>query len=179
MRNSSNRVLTQADERVLMCGLNFAVSPTHIPVVELITATESAIHCNNIPEEEAELLQLRVSSTLSNAKVPPANLEEEERMALKSLSTDQNIIVLQLTKATVQWCLIFKIMIRKWRQFLVITLRMESCGGIQLAYSRPKPLECLKTLKREKVIDNMLYYRLYIPLRPVVSSNNTVTYNIA
>lgn len=52
-------------------GLNFAVTPKQVSIVDLITATESAIGKNNLNEAEAEQLRLKVSATLSSAKAPP------------------------------------------------------------------------------------------------------------
>ncbi|XP_073701105.1 uncharacterized protein [Garra rufa] len=54
VKNLSDRELTGPEMEVLAKGLNFAVTPDHIPVVDMITATESAIRNNNISEEEAE-----------------------------------------------------------------------------------------------------------------------------
>ncbi len=79
-------------------GLNFAVTPEQIPVVELITATESAIHDNKLLATEAEQLSLKITAALSNAKTPPSNLTVQERRALSSLHKDENITILPADK---------------------------------------------------------------------------------
>ena len=43
VKNLSDRQLTQTEKNILAKGLNFAVTPRQIPLVELITATERAI----------------------------------------------------------------------------------------------------------------------------------------
>lgn len=48
---------------VLAKGLNFAVAPDHIPVVEMIIVTESAIRNNKIPEDEAEQIRAQVANS--------------------------------------------------------------------------------------------------------------------
>ena len=72
-------------------GLNFAISPQRLPVVELITATKSAIRNNKISEAEAEQLSMKVTAALSSAKATPSNLTPWERKAVTSLRRDQNI----------------------------------------------------------------------------------------
>lgn len=67
-------------------GLNFAV--------ELITATESAIQNNKLPEAEDKQLRTKISMTLSSAKPPPPNLGKQEKQAVTSLSKDHNITIL-------------------------------------------------------------------------------------
>ena len=79
---------------MLAKGLNFAISPQQLPVVDLITATESAIRNNKISKAEAEQLLMKVKEALSSAKTPPSNLTPQERKAMTSLSSrDQNISI--------------------------------------------------------------------------------------
>ena len=90
--------LIQPEKEVLAKGLNFALVPEHIPVVDLITATESAIRNNKLADTEAEQLQMKVSATLANAKAPPFNLTTKERRTLASLRRDRNITILPAVK---------------------------------------------------------------------------------
>ena len=50
VKNLSDRELTHTEKEVLAKGLNFAITLQEVPIVELITATESAIRKNNLPE---------------------------------------------------------------------------------------------------------------------------------
>lgn len=63
MKNLSEGELTKPEMEVLAKGLNFAITPDHVSVADMITATESAIQNNNIPEDEAE--QLRAQGSMS------------------------------------------------------------------------------------------------------------------
>lgn len=98
VKNLSDRELTHPERGVLAKGLNFAMTPQQLPIVDLITATESAIRKNNLTETEAEQLRLKVSAALSSAKPPPSNLTTEERKAVTSLSKDPNITILPADK---------------------------------------------------------------------------------
>ena len=44
VKNYSDRNLSEAEVSVLAKGLNFAVTPTQIPVVDVVTTMETAIH---------------------------------------------------------------------------------------------------------------------------------------
>lgn len=54
VKNLSDRQLTQAEKNILAKRLNFAVALWQIPLMDLITATETAIRNNNIADVEAE-----------------------------------------------------------------------------------------------------------------------------
>jgi len=98
VKNLSSRPLTKPEMDVLSKGLNFAIAPQEVPIVELITATESAIRNNNLAETEAEQLRMKVTATLSSAKPPPSNLTPQEMKAITSLSQDQSITILPADK---------------------------------------------------------------------------------
>lgn len=67
---------TIEDFGILLEGLNLAITPQHLPIVDLITATESATSKNNLME------RLKVIMALSNAKAPHSNLTIQERKAV-------------------------------------------------------------------------------------------------
>uniref|UniRef100_A0A3P9B4B1 Metalloendopeptidase n=1 Tax=Maylandia zebra TaxID=106582 RepID=A0A3P9B4B1_9CICH len=98
VKNFSDRNLTETEKRVIAKGLNFAISPQQLPIVDLITATESAIRINKLSQTEAEQIRMKVSATLSSAKVLPSNLTIQEKKAIASLSKDHNITVLPADK---------------------------------------------------------------------------------
>lgn len=82
MKNLSEGELTKPEVEVLAKGLNFAITPDHISVADMITATESAIQNNNIPEDVAEQLRAQVSMSLliANTPPPPPNLTLKSRI---------------------------------------------------------------------------------------------------
>ena len=94
--NLSSRTLTNAEERVLRRGLNFAPTPRRIPYIDIIAAVEGVTrHLNT---EEASELRGSVCSLLKRARPPSSNMDKEERAALKTLRQDKNIVVLPADK---------------------------------------------------------------------------------
>jgi len=51
VKNLEDGDLTQPEKDVFSKALSFAISPQQLPVVDLITATESVIRTDNISEE--------------------------------------------------------------------------------------------------------------------------------
>ena len=56
--NKSDKILTDPELSVLQNGMNFAVSPSHIPVVEFITGIESVVKLIGTESDEAARLRL-------------------------------------------------------------------------------------------------------------------------
>ena len=81
---------------IIIKGLNFAVSPSKIPVNDFIVATESA--CGNLPNSEATVLRAEVIDVLRTTKLYKPNIIAEERQALKKLQQEKSIIVLPADK---------------------------------------------------------------------------------
>ena len=94
VKNFSNRVLNPTETRVLSKGLNFAVTSNKIPVVEIVTAVESA--CLNLHKSDAEDLRSRVNNILMKQGISrtQSNLSKEERLALQDLRKDKTIKIL-------------------------------------------------------------------------------------
>ncbi|XP_062849575.1 uncharacterized protein LOC134311850 [Trichomycterus rosablanca] len=197
VKNLSDRQLTQAEKDILAKGLNFAVTPKQVPLVELITATESAIRNNNISDLEAEQLRMKVSACLSNAKPPPSNISRDERYALTTLSKDNNIIILPADKGRCT------VLLNQIDYHEKVMLLLSDTNTYELLKQDPgssykkKVIDCLKVLEQNNAIDRALYYKLYpgeatpslyglpkihkqdVPLRPIVCMINSVTYNIS
>ncbi|XP_053335750.1 uncharacterized protein LOC128508432 [Clarias gariepinus] len=197
VKNLSDRELTGPEMEVLAKGLNYAVTPDHIPVVDMITATESAIRNNNISEEEAEQLRAQVSMFLLKAKSPPPNLSKQEKRALTSLSKDINIIILPADKGRCTVVLNADDYHSRVTTLLSDHNTYETLKRDPTSKYKKQVINCLQSLKKQGVIDRKIYYHLYpgdttpclyglpkihkdnYPLRPIVSSINSVTYNIA
>ena len=96
VKNCSSRLLNDTELSVLAKGLNFAVTPEKVPVVEVITKTEVA--CKNLPESDANELRSKVAGLLSRPKKIESNLDKSEKEALKSLSKDKDIEILPADK---------------------------------------------------------------------------------
>ncbi|XP_071344169.1 uncharacterized protein [Trachinotus anak] len=197
VKNLSDRELTHPEKEVLAKSLNFAMTPKELPIVDLITATESAIKKNNLIETEAEQLRLKVSAVLSKAKIPPSNLTFEERKAVTALGKDQNITILPADKGRCTVVLNTTDYQAKISALLSDSNTYETLKRDPTSGYKKKVIECLQQLQKEGVIDKTQYYRLYpqdsipclyglpkihkegAPLRPIASSINSVTYNIA
>ena len=97
-RNLSDRQLTQHELSALSKGMNYAVVPERKPVVELVTATETAIHEAGLNISQAEELRFKVGNTIKNTRLPPPNLSREERKALSGIRKDDSIVSLPADK---------------------------------------------------------------------------------
>ncbi|XP_023821902.1 uncharacterized protein LOC111949272, partial [Oryzias latipes] len=197
IKNISDRELTQTEKEVLSKGLNFSVTPNHIPVVDLITATETAIKRNNLTGNQAEELRLKISAALSSAKPPPSNLSSDERKALTALEKDHSINILPADKGRCTVILNAADYEAKVTNLLSDTTTYEALRRDPTSGNKKKVIDCLQRLERDQVIGKPLYYRLYpgnttpciyglpkihkegIPLRPIVSSIDSITYNMA
>ena len=71
-------------------GVNFAVSPQQLPVVDC-TATQSAIRNNDLAEDRRTRMTLMTA--INCAKAPPPNLTLHQMKAIISLSRDENITI--------------------------------------------------------------------------------------
>ncbi|XP_026329083.1 uncharacterized protein LOC113237052 [Hyposmocoma kahamanoa] len=79
-------------------GLNFAPTPTRIPIEKVICGVEEAIVCNRVPASDAETLRQDVAIAWRHAHLPPKNMSTQELMGVKELRADTTIIVLKADK---------------------------------------------------------------------------------
>ncbi|GJQ79623.1 hypothetical protein Trydic_g16464 [Trypoxylus dichotomus] len=77
-------------------GFNFAVTPTKIPVEDIVCGVESALH--NVEEHAAEIIRQEVSVVIRKAKPPKRSISKDEYAALKDLRTDGIIVGLPADK---------------------------------------------------------------------------------
>ncbi len=138
-----------------------------------------------------------MSATLSNAKAPPSNLTIHERKAVVSLSKDKNITILPADKGRCTVILNTTDYHSKVSTLLSDTNTYEILKRDPSSGYKRKVIECLQKLQQDGAFDRPQYLRLYpqdtipclyglpkihkegVPLRPIVSSINSVTYNIA
>ena len=195
VRNLSERSLTESETNVLALGLNFAVAPKAVPVVDIIAAVECT--ANELPEETALEFRVEVKKCLQNAKKPRSNLSKEQREALKKLKEDESIVILPADKgnATV-------IMNKEDYEKKMEDILDGSDYAVVKANPTPKLEKKLNGLLRElwekEEINKTGYDRLRatysatpqlyglpkihkpeVPLRPIVSSIDSPTYNLA
>ena len=95
--NCSQRILSDSELSVLKKGLNFAVTPKKLPVVDLITATESA--CRNLNNSDTNELRAKVVNTIGkHGNINDQNITKKERKAIEDLRKDENIMILPADK---------------------------------------------------------------------------------
>ena len=95
--NLSSRKLTSAKTAVLRYGLNFAPVPKEIHIPEIIASIESGIR--DLPEGNKESVRATVTNILKYSKPPTnCNLSRQQKLALKSLRRDNNIIIIPADK---------------------------------------------------------------------------------
>ena len=195
MRNLSERTLTESETDVLALGLNFAVAPKAVPVVDIIAAVECA--ASELPEERALEFRAEVKKCLQNARKPRPNLGKEQREALKKLREDDSIVILPADKGNATVVLNKEDYEKKvenildGRDYEVVktnptpklekklndTLRELWVAGeinktgydrLRATYSTTPQLYGLPKIHKPEV-----------PLRPIVSSIGSPTYNLA
>ena len=97
--NISDRALNNNEISVLRKGLNFAITPKQIPTKEILASVESAI--SNLQRDQQDEVRNEVFCTLRQAKPPTEqNLTQDEKEALKDLSSDDEILVIKADKGS-------------------------------------------------------------------------------
>ena len=96
MVNISKHKLSKPETSLLAKGLNFAVAPVEIPVIELVVAAEQA--CAKLPNSEATALRAEIVGAIKGSKPPKSNLTRDERQALKDLKKNEEITILPADK---------------------------------------------------------------------------------
>jgi hypothetical protein len=94
--NLSSHVPDVAEMRVLEKGLNYTVSPTSIPVENIICCVEDSIQ--NLTDEEKYTFIQYCSIILRKARAPKSNISKEERESLKNLKNNENLFILKVDK---------------------------------------------------------------------------------
>ncbi|XP_078621335.1 uncharacterized protein LOC144887811 [Branchiostoma floridae x Branchiostoma japonicum] len=199
VRNLSSHTLTEPEKSLLSKGLNFAVAPNKIPSIDIVTETESAIHRARLPQRQAEALRAKVATTLKVSKPPPSNITREEQIALKDLATNQDIVILPADKGRCTVVLDREQYDRKVQDLLGDKNTYAPLKKDPTSQFKGKIITALKELEdKEKKIDRATYLKLYptaeqpptfyglpkihkqdVPLRPIVSSIGSVTYELA
>ena len=196
VHNLSQRVITNSEEDVLKLGLNFAVTPTKLPVNEIVASTELA--CQSLNHNAASRLRCDVTQVLKNAKLPKPNITLEQRKALDNLRKDGTITILPADKGRVT------VIMDKAEYDKGITMLLQDGNTYQHLKKDPTTrykstlATCLKRLRDEGKISQTDWRRLYPtseehpkfyglpkvhkkgnPLRPIVSSVGSLTYQSA
>ena len=89
VQNYSSRMLSTDEINVLAKGLNFAPTPTSIPVPEIVEDSLRKVRYG-----EAEKTRITIVRILKRAKTPPPNITKSDFKAIKDLRKDNTIMIL-------------------------------------------------------------------------------------
>ena len=176
---------------VLTKGLNFAVVPTRLPMEDIICGVETAI--KKLPAHIAEEIRQDTSAVLRKTKLPKSNITPSERVALRDLRNNQDIVVLRADKGNATVILNTETYNRKIEELLIEpTYKLLKRNPTERFSNKTKEL-----VKKSSIPENMhwmvlskapktpTFYGLpkihkdKIPLRPIVSTIGSPTYNLA
>ncbi|CAH2109268.1 unnamed protein product [Euphydryas editha] len=93
--NLSSTTIDEPTRSILAKGMNFAITPKRIPYENIISNIEATIAKNNIPTEDAETLRQDVAAILCKSRLPKSNVTSEERLALRKIRNNKDVIVLK------------------------------------------------------------------------------------
>ena len=87
VKNCSDRILADPELSILKKGLKFAITPKRLPIVDIITATESA--CRSLKSGDANELRAKVVNIINkHEKIKDQNVSKEEWKAIENLKAD-------------------------------------------------------------------------------------------
>ena len=180
-----------------MKGLNYAVTPKQIPVIDIVSATETA--CRSLNSADANELRSSVVQMLKKDNiVKEQNVTKEERSAIRDLSNDDSIMILPADKGRVTVVMDKTEYTNKCNALLSDIKTYKKLKLDPTSKYKKEIVSALKGLKDRKIITTDLHRNLYptvdqpprfyglpkvhkagTPLRPIVSSISTITYNCA
>ena len=195
--NISSHQISENEINVLRKGLNFAATPPKLPVDDIIVATEEA--CNKILDPVvAASLRSEVTKIISKNKIIKQNITKDDRSALHSLSSNKEILVLPADKGRVTVLMDASDYDTKMRDLLSDGNTYKKLNSDPTNKFKASLSKLLKKWKDNNIITHSVWQHLYptaadipklyglpkvhkqgYPLRPIVSSVNSVTYESA
>ena len=194
--NKSDKVLSPDHKQVLAKGLNFAVSPSHVPVEDIVVSTESLIRNTNLSPEVVDNIRAGVAGVLKSSNPPPSNLSKDERSALKELQKDKSITILPADKGNCVVVMDTDKYIEQTKSMLSDPKTYKKVNKVPNI--KNELIKKLKHLKSKGAIDQATYDKCYptvdalprfyglpkihkpgTPLRPIVSCCGTTVHPTA
>ena len=173
-------------------GPNYAVAPKNPPIIEYIAAIEKS--CTSLQPGKAEELRGEVKANIKKMEPPKYNLTKEEHKAMEELTRDKTRTILTTDKGV-------SIVVTDKEEYIKKADELLSQSSYRNISTDPtnryknKLITLLKKIKTEGGMDDATYRRLYptgasppkfyglpkvhksgMPLRPIVSSIGSVTY---
>ena len=188
--------LTKDQEDLLAHGPNFAITPKKPPLGEYITNIEKA--CQSLDTNSAEELRSEVYRVLRQPHQLKPNVRKEEFEAVKQLKADKSHMVLTANKGVALVIIDKTDYIKKAKELLQDTSTYRTIQGDPMSRLKNKLINILKKVKAESGMQDNTYRSMYptgasppkfyglpkiqkknIPLRPIVSSIDSVSYGVA
>ena len=195
VHNLSKTPLTEAQEKVLAHGPNFAIATKDPPVSEYISQIERI--CQQLGKGKAEELRGEIKQILKKTQLPKPNITKEEAKAIKELRRDKERVILMADKGVSMVVLDKEDYIKKSEELLHQSTYKQLPSDPTTKHKN-RLISILKSIKAEGGIDNTTYKRLYIteagspkyyglpkihkqgvPLRPIISIRGSATYESA
>ena len=200
MVNLSKYKVTDAQNKALSHGLNFAVSPDNVHesgiINECIIACEKA--CWKLPAGEASQLRAEVVGTIKSSKIPKQNVSKEERDAIKLLQKEKSVKILGADKGRATVVMDTEEYEEKLANMLNDTNTYMKLDKDPTPKYKKKLVEIISRLEREEKIrpeDKKYLYptaeivpRIYgspkihkkdNPLRPIIDYTGSIGYNVS
>ena len=194
--NLSSTPLPEDQEKLLAHGPKFVITPRQAPIYEYIVATEQA--CTKLEKGKQEEFRVEVKKLLQqDQNKRSTNISKEEFKALRELKKDNNRLILTADKE-VALVVMEKADYIKKAEDLLKEDTYKRIPEDRTVKQKNKLINILKYIKTEGGLNEESYRRLYptgagspkfyglpkihkpgIPLRPIISSIGTVTYNTA
>ena len=187
--------LTQVQEKLLLHGPNFVIVPKEPPTSEYIMTIEKA--CLKLPTGKVEELRGEIKAILKKKINYKPNITKEEHWAIKELRNDNTRMVLTADKG-VSMVVMDKEDYNTKSEELLQSSTYKILTTDPTNRQKNKLISLLKSIKAEGGISESTYKRLYpkgattpkyyglpkvhkkdTPLRPIVSSIGSVTYETA
>ena len=191
----SKKPLTDAQEKLLTHGPNFAITPKSQPIGEYITAVEQT--CQSLAQGEADEMRGKIKAVIKKTQTPRPNISREEQKALKELRKDNTRVILTEDKGV---CL--AVMDKEEYIGEAEELLKEETHKIiptdPTNRQKNKLIQILKKIKEEGGVNEETYKKMHpigagipkfyglpkihkagVALRPIVSSRGSVSYSTA
>ena len=94
--NLSRHDINKDEKELLEKGMNYSITPTTIPAVDLVAKIETVLAGR--PTEEADTIRADQSSAIQRTESPKPSCTRNQIAALKSLQRNDNIIILPADK---------------------------------------------------------------------------------
>ena len=194
--NLSSSPLTQAQASLLAHGPGYAVTPRHPPYGDYIVAIEKA--CSTLEQNRAEELRAEIRGALRKTHLTRSYINREEIQALAELKRDSSKVIIPADKGVALVVMDKPDYIIKAQNLLEEKKTYKEIPTDPTNKLKTKLINLLKKIKADGGIEDQLYKKMYptgavapkfyglpkihkgdIPLRPIVSSRGSISYEVA